>query len=753
MMMYADIVQQSLDMPTLFSEEVDERDQESVSKETERLKTQLAAAQQLLDTLVERNPDGLLIADEEGTVRFASERAGALLGRSQDSLVGSPIGFPIAATGNAEIEVLAPSGRPRVLEMHVGRTTWEGEPAWVISVRDITERKGAQQQVRFQAQLLDAVEEAVIAIDVEGHVIYWNHFADIMYGWSAAEAVGRALADLLIPLDQVEAFRTDILRQLKNGQSWSGEIYVKHRDGTVFPVLTTSSPIHDSDGRLIGSVSVSKDISRRKEMEAILRASEERFRLLAENAQDIIYRLRLAPTQKFEYVSPSATAITGYTPEDHYANPNLGFELVHPEDRHLLAAIAQGSFPEEPIVLRWVRKDGSVIWTEQQNVPIYDEEGTLVAIEGIARDITKRKLTEVALQEANNRLIDILESISDGFFALDHDLKVTYFNKAAADLLNRSVDEVLGEDLFAAFPEAQGSIFDEQYRWALEHQEFVSFEIYFGAEPYRNWYNVRAYPYAGGLSVFFQVTTERKTAEEALIRQARELERSNAELQQFAYAASHDLREPLRAVTGFLELLEQRYAPQLDERAHEYIGFAVDGAHHMRELIDGLLAFSQVSSDGREMTATDTEMTVQHVLTDLGPVIEETNATITYDELPVVMAERVLLRQIFQNLISNALKFRSAEAPCIHISAERENGEWHFAVSDNGIGIPSDQADRIFLIFQRLHTRDEYPGAGIGLAICKKIVEHHGGRIWVESDQERGSTFHFTIPEEEGDVE
>jgi PAS domain S-box-containing protein len=241
--------------------------------------------------------------------------------------------------------------------------------------------------------------------------------------------------------------------------------------------------------------------------------------------------------------------------------------------------------------------------------------------------------------------------------------------------------------------------------------------------------------------------TERKAAEEALRKTAEELVRSNKELEQFAYVASHDLQEPLRMVSGFLRLLAERYEPQLDDKAREYIGYAVEGADRMSQLIVDLLAFSRVATKGKTPEPVDASWPVDAALADLRTSIDSAGATVTHDEMPCVLGDASQLGQLFQNLIANAVKFRSPDRPCqVHVGAEKKDGQWVFSVRDNGIGIARQGFDRIFVIFQRLHTRAQYPGTGIGLAICKKIVERHGGRIWVESQVGEGTTFYFTLP-------
>lgn len=242
----------------------------------------------------------------------------------------------------------------------------------------------------------------------------------------------------------------------------------------------------------------------------------------------------------------------------------------------------------------------------------------------------------------------------------------------------------------------------------------------------------------------------RKRAEEALAQKARELSRSNADLEYFAYITSHDLQEPLRMVSSYLQLLERRYKDQLDADAREFIAYAVDGASRMQTLINALLSYSRVGTRGKPFVPTDCSTVLERTLTNLKVAIEENDAVVTHDPLPTVMADEVQLARVFQNLIGNAIKFHGERPPQVHVGAQRGKGEWVFSVRDNGIGIDPQHFERIFMIFQRLHSQDEYPGTGIGLAICKRIVERHGGRIWVESQPGQGSTFYFTIPDKGG---
>jgi light-regulated signal transduction histidine kinase (bacteriophytochrome) len=285
----------------------------------------------------------------------------------------------------------------------------------------------------------------------------------------------------------------------------------------------------------------------------------------------------------------------------------------------------------------------------------------------------------------------------------------------------------------------EGTVFD--YALDLRHRDGHITSVLYNASVYRD--------EAGQVTGVFAAArdiTARQRAAEALRQKAEELARSNAELEQFAYIASHDLQEPLRTAGSFAQLLQKRYQGKLDQTADEFIGYIVDGTQQMQRLISDLLTFGRVGTRGKAFEPADCAAVLAQAVAQLQIAIEESGAVVTHDPLPVLDADPDQLGQLLQNLIGNSIKFHAAARPHIHVSARQTPEGWTLSVQDNGIGIDPQFADRIFEVFQRLHTRAEYPGTGIGLAICKKIVQRHGGRIWVESAPGKGATFCFTIP-------
>lgn len=367
------------------------------------------------------------------------------------------------------------------------------------------------------------------------------------------------------------------------------------------------------------------------------------------------------------------------------------------------------------------------------------------------KDITKRKIITQALADAYEKENEILESISDAFVAVDKNYDFTYFNKKAEELLKVKKKDAIGKNIWMLFNYAKGSIAEIEYKKSLANNETRIFDFY--NEPLRTWLNIKSFPSKKGLSIYFRDITHEKQQQykleelnSNLKEYTKKLEISNKELEQFAYIASHDLQEPLRMVTSFMNQLKKKYEDQLDDKAQTYINFAVDGAQRMRQIIIDLLEFSRAGTKNEKLEKLDLNEEMAEVLSLLHSSISKKNVDLDIEELPEVYYSKIAIRQLFHNLIGNAIKYSNKNgSPKIEVKWTENEKEFQFEIKDDGIGIDKKDHEKIFQIFQRLHSKSEYSGTGLGLAICKKLVERYRGNIWVESQLGKGSSFFFTL--------
>ncbi|MEJ2345903.1 MAG: PAS domain S-box protein [Gammaproteobacteria bacterium] len=486
-----------------------------------------------------------------------------------------------------------------------------------------------------------------------------------------------------------------------------------------------------------------------------LQQFEAQFKQLFEAAPDAV--LVSDQTGRIVLVNAMVSRMFGYDPGELIGAP---IEALVPERKRATHVADRAGYYHEPrsrymgqgIELSALRKDGTEIDVEISLVPMELEEGTRLVVSAV-RDISDRKRAERALREREELLSALLDSSPAVIYIKDATGRYLKANRRFQELVHLDSGTIVGKTDRELFNPARAAVFSLHDREVLSTGEAREFDEAAVGDDGERIYLSSKFPLrdAGGQSYalcgILTDITDRKHMEEALERQARDLERSNAELEQFAYVASHDLQEPLRMVASYAQLLARRYGGQLDDDGKDFIEFMVDGARRMQDLINALLAFSRVGTRGKPLVATDINAVVSDVLANLQTAINEADAEITVaKDMPTVNADTTQLGQVFQNLVSNALKFHAAPPPRVDISFQRLDSEVEFVVRDNGIGIEPQYAERIFLLFQRLHTKQDYPGTGIGLAICKKIIERHGGRIWVESTPGQGSAFHFTIP-------
>ena len=427
--------------------------------------------------------------------------------------------------------------------------------------------------------------------------------------------------------------------------------------------------------------------------------------------------------------------------------------ITHKDDVERALGFHHGRIKGEDVPSRYefrgIRKDGSVFYLELE-VVLLKKDGIAIGTRTYVWDISERVLARELLQQSEANYRGIFKGVQDAILVESLSGGIIDANPRACEIFGWSREEMLTKTVSDLVPEGQLAVIPSEITATdlLDHP-IETINMRANGEIFPVEFTTRIQTIGGEtvMLIVLRDITERKRVEESLEQFKQDLIRSNKDLELFAYAISHDLQEPLRMVASYVELIEKRYKNQLDAEADEFIDFAVDGAHRMQDMIQGLLELSRVDTRGKPLAPTDTQNVLEQASANLQVAIETSGLIITNEPLPTLDADEAQLVQLFQNLIGNAIKFKSEDKPNVHIKAERNEKGWLFSVRDNGIGLDLEHAGRIFQIFQRLHTQEEYPGAGMGLAICKRIVERHDGRIWVESEPGEGATFYFTLPE------
>jgi PAS domain S-box-containing protein len=641
------------------------------------------------------------------------------------------------------------------------------------ATRDISERKAAEKHLaqmeggrrlaeealreseeRYR-MLLDGVREyAIFMMDPQGQIVSWNAGAERIKGYRAEEIIGQNFSRFFPPEDIERGRPEEVLRMTAaSGRHEEQGIRVR-KDGSRFLASLTFTALRDPNGNLRGFSEFSHDLSESKESGAKYRGLLEAApdAMVVVNQAGEIVLLNLQAEKQFGYHRDELVGqkVKNIIPEG-FAERLLADGLRSVEDA-LAQQIGTG------IELTGRRKDGSEFPIEIMLSPLESAEGILVT--AAIRDISVRKDAEKHLAQMEGRYRGLLEAAPDAMVVVNQVGEIVLLNVQVEKQFGYRRDELLGQKVKNIIPEgfAERLIADgtRTAAEALAQQIGTGIELIGrrkdGSEfPIEIMLSPLESPEGILVTAAIRNITERKRAEQHLVKTVAELNRSNDELQQFAYVASHDLQEPLRMVASYTQLLAERYKGRLDSDADEFIAYAVDGSNRMQVLIQDLLAYSRAGTNGKALRKISSDNALTEALANLRATIQESGAVVTHDSLPLITTDGTQLAQIFQNLVGNAIKYRSAAVPNVHISAVKNGGnEWIFSVRDNGLGIDPQYFDRIFVLFQRLHGQTEFKGTGIGLAICKKMLERLGGRIWVESQPEKGSTFHFALPEKDG---
>ncbi len=647
------------------------------------------------------------------------------------------------------------------IELNSRVIEYGGEPAVLSIARDITKRKRAEralEQSRERFRMVSTLTSDFayeIQVEADGRLtLEWATEAIIVTLGYTVEEINRQRGwhEFIHPDDIPKV--THHLKLCLANQADVSEYRVLSREGEVRWLRSYIQPIWDSQAeRVAYFYGAAQDITERKQIEAALQESQENLAALINNTHDLIWsvdeNLRLtvmnapfkARVKLLSDISPQiGQHISVYLPPDIKGEwLALYRRALNGESFTIERHYDMGILPEA--------KDVEISFD-----PIMGEKDRVRGVGVFSRDITMRKRAE----QAQAFLASIVASSDDAIIGKSLDGKILSWNRGAERIYGYTEEEVVGSSISIIIPPDRADEFSqilerikqgeslENYETVRVREDGVLINVSLTVSPIKD-----TAGQVTGASTIARDITARKRDEAALARYAEELARSNEELERFIYIASHHLQEPLRMVSTYTQWLARRYEGQLDAMADEFITYAVDGATYMSQLLRDLLFYSKV--DRRAMAddrlgLTSCEDVVNNVLRQLRPVIESSHATVTYDALPELLVNAEQLGLVFKNLISNALKFHRADPPRVHIGSQEQEGAWLFSICDNGIGIEPKHTARIFRLFERLHTRDQYPGTGVGLAICKRIIEHHGGRIWVESEPGVGSTFFFTLP-------
>jgi PAS domain S-box-containing protein len=752
----------------------------SVRKDAEK---HLAQMEGRYRGLLEAAPDAMVVVNQGGEIVLLNVQAEKQFGYRRDELVGQkvkniiPEGFAerLIADGTRSAADALAQQIGTGIELSARRKDGSEFPIEImlsplestegtlvtaairnISVRKDAEKHLAQMEGRYRG-LLEAAPDAMVVVNQGGEIVLLNVQAEKQFGYRRDELVGQKVKNI-IPEGFAERLIADGTRSAADAlaqQIGTGiELSARRKDGSEFPIEIMLSPLESTEGTLV--TAAIRNIGVRKDAEKHLAQMEGRYRGLLEAAPDAmvvvnqggeIVLLNVQAEKQFGYRRDELVGqkVKNIIPE------GFAERLIADGTRSAADALAQQIGTGIELSAR--RKDGSEFPIEIMLSPLESTEGTLVT--AAIRNIGVRKDAEKHLAQMEGRYRGLLEAAPDAMVVVNQGGEIVLLNVQAEKQFGYRRDELVGQKVKNIIPEgfAERLVAD-----ALRSTEdALAQQIGTGIELSARRKDGSEFPIEIMLSPLestegtlvtaaIRDITTRKKAEANLLQKVEELNRSNLELGQFAYIASHDLQEPLRMVASYTQLLSRRYKGKLDADADEFIAFAVDGASRMQRLIQDLLAYSRVETKGRDLLDTSSEEALQQALTNLRGAIEESGAVVTHGPLPAVQADEMQLIQLFQNLIGNAIKYQTPGVPLVNVSAAKNGGkQWIFSVQDNGLGIDSQYFEKIFGMFQRLHKREEFDGTGIGLAICKKIVERHGGNISVESKLGQGSTFRFAL--------
>ncbi len=634
----------------------------------------------------------------------------------------------------------------------------------VATAQDISERKKSEKEIAYQTNILDHVSDAVIATDENFVIKSWNSAAEQMYGWEADEVIGRSGEEVL-QTEFTDTAREEAIRLLRDTGEFSEEVTQTRKDGTKLHVDTRTVTVYADDSRISNIVSVNRDITERKGAEEELRQSQQLFSGVFQASPTPVALTHL-PDGKIMDVNEAFCELFGYSREEIIGHTSLEIGVADPESRQRAVAMLNEKGLIRNLEQKARTRSGKLL-TILNSVETINVSGDSYALTTLI-DITDRKRAEDALLESQAQMSGIFNSAMDAIISIDAHQRILIFNPAAEAMFQCDQSEAIGQPLERFIPdrfrEAHRQHIDNFGQTGVTRRAMKGFAVVFGrrsnGEEFPSEASISQIDIAGKkiYTVILRDITERKQAEEEVrrlnekleervIERTAQLHASNKELEAFSYSVSHDLRAPLRAINGYTQILVEDYMSVLDEEGKRVCNIISAEARRMGELIDDLLSFSRLSRKEIQAARVDMKALASSVFGELTKEADRERIDFKVGKLPAAHGDPSLLHQVWVNLISNAIKFTSKkDRAIIEVGTKRSDNEDIYCVRDDGAGFDIQYVDKLFGVFQRLHSEDEFEGTGVGLAIVQRIIQRHGGRVWAEGETGKGATFYFALP-------